>query len=152
MDSLTIIIIIVVLIGFMFFSQRGQKKKLQQQAEFRDSLKPGTVVMTGSGYIGQVVSQSENEVVLEYDGTKTVWSKQAIRSEAALDDNTKKLFKLKVETSETSKTAIKKITNSSTKKSTSSNSKLKVSKKPTTNKTSVKRSVRNSKSNANTKK
>jgi preprotein translocase YajC subunit len=91
-NNVVIIVLVLIFIGMMVFSSRNNKKKIQQQADFRDSLKKGTVVITSSGFIGKVVATSDSEVVLEYKGVESVWSKQAIRAQAPLSDETKKLF------------------------------------------------------------
>jgi preprotein translocase YajC subunit len=91
-NNVVIIVLVLIFVGMMVFSSRNNKKKIQQQADFRDSLKKGTVVITSSGFIGKVVATFDSEVVLEYKGVESVWSKQAIRTEAPLSDETKKLF------------------------------------------------------------
>ncbi|MDR2748336.1 MAG: preprotein translocase subunit YajC, partial [Bifidobacteriaceae bacterium] len=92
MDSTTLIMVLVlgVFVVYMIFASKNQKKKAQEHNKFRDNLKNGSIVMTQSGFVGKVVSSSENEIVLEYNGTQSVWLKRAIATEATLDKETEK--------------------------------------------------------------
>jgi len=76
------LIMIVVLFGAMFLMTRSTRKKQKQAADFRDSMQPGTQVMTASGYVGSVVSIDGDLVTLESEsGNRTKWVRAAIAKE-----------------------------------------------------------------------
>ena len=73
------LIMIVLMIVMMFFIQRSGKKRQNQIASFRDSLRLGQEVMTGSGYVGTIVAIDDERVTLESTpGNRSVWVKAAI--------------------------------------------------------------------------
>jgi preprotein translocase subunit YajC len=78
-QDVTLYVILALLVGAMWFMSRRSRKQQQKQQEFRDNLKPGDEVMTGSGLFGTVVEVEGDQVILESSpGTRTRWLKAAI--------------------------------------------------------------------------
>lgn len=73
-------VIIVLLIVYMVFSSKKRKKEAEAEQQKRDSLRPGSKIMTAGGIIGKIVSIDEENFVLESEGTKLKFTKRAIYS------------------------------------------------------------------------
>lgn len=72
------ILLAVVLLGFWLLSRRSRKAQ-QQRDEFRNNLKPGDEVMTGSGLFGTVVDVDGDVITLESTpGQRSLWLRAAI--------------------------------------------------------------------------
>ncbi|WP_081867249.1 preprotein translocase subunit YajC [Bifidobacterium bombi] len=68
---LFMLIIIVVMVLMMWWSTRKNKQQQSEVKNFRESLQPGTLVVTIGGVIGKVVSidTKYEEIVLDSDGS-----------------------------------------------------------------------------------
>lgn len=79
MPDLGLFVILALMVGAMWFMSNRSRKQQQKAHEFRDSLKPGDEVMTGSGLFGTVIEVDGDSVTLESSpGTRTRWLKAAI--------------------------------------------------------------------------
>ena len=65
------IIVIIAFAGMMWWQSRNAKKRQDAQRDFRESLKPGTEVITIGGVIGKVVSVDTKyeEIVIDSEGS-----------------------------------------------------------------------------------
>ncbi len=74
-----LITVLVLLVGAMWFMSNRSRKQQQKAQEFRNNLKPGDEVMTGSGLFGTVVAVEDDVITLESTpGSQTRWLKAAI--------------------------------------------------------------------------
>ena len=65
---------------FYFFLIRPNKKKQKKHAEMIESLQPGTGVITAGGIKGEVVSVSDDYIVIRVDkGVRLTFTKDSIR-------------------------------------------------------------------------
>ncbi|NEG69109.1 preprotein translocase subunit YajC [Bifidobacterium choloepi] len=93
MDYIFLIILLVFMIGMLFFQSRKAKQQNQQVQDFRNSLQPGTEVITIGGVIGKVVSvdQKYEEIVIDSEGSYLRFAFKAINKEyirpAYVDDS-----------------------------------------------------------------
>ena len=72
------IILVVLLAGMWYMSSRSRKTQ-QKTQEFRNNLKPGDDVMTGSGLLGTVVEVEGDTITIESaPGSRTRWVRAAI--------------------------------------------------------------------------
>lgn len=80
MDYTSIIMIVALIAIFYFMMLRPEKKKKQKLQELRDNLKVGDTVTTIGGIIGDVVSVSDEYLVLEtsHDRVRVQFAKWAI--------------------------------------------------------------------------
>ena len=73
MDQGTILMIVVVVAfgGMMWWQSRNAKKRQAQVRDFRESLEPGSLVVSIGGVIGKVVSVDTKyeEIVIDSDGS-----------------------------------------------------------------------------------
>ncbi|RBP98065.1 preprotein translocase subunit YajC [Bifidobacterium aemilianum] len=87
------IVMIVVLAGMMFWQSRSAKKQQAQVQDFRESLEPGTEVITIGGVIGKVVSVDTKyeEIVIDSEGSKLRFSLKSVNKQyvrpAFVDDD-----------------------------------------------------------------
>jgi len=79
MSSSIIWIVLIVLLGGMWFMSSRSRKQQAKANEFRNSLKAGDEVMTGSGMVGTVVTVEGDHVTLASpSGHQTTWVRAAI--------------------------------------------------------------------------
>jgi preprotein translocase subunit YajC len=84
--SLVTLLPFIVLIGAMFLMTRSAKKKQQEAAQMRDSVRPGTGVRTIGGMYATVKEIHDDTVLLEVaPGVHAIYAKNAIG--AVLDDD-----------------------------------------------------------------
>ena len=74
------IMMAVMLVGFYFLMLRPQMKT-KQEKNFRESIKPGTRVVTTSGMHGKIVNVMEDGVIIETMSGKLKFEKAAISRE-----------------------------------------------------------------------
>lgn len=92
-NTLFIIVIIVMLAGMMFWQSRKAKQQQKKVKDFRESLEPGTEVITIGGIIGKVVSVDSRyeEIVIDSDGSLLRFTFRSISKEyvrpAYVDDS-----------------------------------------------------------------
>ena len=92
-SSLLIIIVIVAFGAMMWWQSRSAKKRQNQMRDFRESLEPGTEVISIGGVIGKVVSVDTKyqEIVIDSEGSLIRFSFNAISKRyerpAFIDDN-----------------------------------------------------------------
>ncbi|MBR6816745.1 MAG: preprotein translocase subunit YajC [Clostridia bacterium] len=67
MQYLPIILVFALMIGMSFFSQRKQKKQLQERL---DSLRVGVTVRTAGGFVGTIAAVMEDSVIVELNPDK----------------------------------------------------------------------------------
>ncbi|AZI57729.1 preprotein translocase subunit YajC [Nakamurella antarctica] len=81
MDQLLLpIILIGALVVVMYFSSKKRKKMLADDKAMKDSIVPGTRIMTTSGLHATVTAMADDTVELEIaPGVRTTWIKAAIR-------------------------------------------------------------------------
>lgn len=81
-----LIIMFAVMAVFVIWSSRKQKKQMEEQQSFLESLQPGVEVQTASGYVGTIVSVEGDRVALQSEPGSgiTVWVKAAIRKPTAV--------------------------------------------------------------------
>lgn len=73
-------VILVAMIGvFYLFFIRPQQKKQKEQKKFRDNLQAGDRVVTIGGVHGKVLEVTDTTVLINSDGTKIRFSKNAIQ-------------------------------------------------------------------------
>lgn len=88
-----LIVIIVVMVALMAVQMRSAKKQQKAVEDFRQTLAPGTLVMTIGGIIGTVVSVDEQyeEIVINSEGSLLRFTSKAINKEyvrpAYVDDS-----------------------------------------------------------------
>ena len=87
MESLPLLILIVLaLVVFVVLPQRQRKTVAAKQQALRESMVPGTRVMTTSGLYASVVSVTDQTVDLEIaPGVVTTWLLAAVREAVATD-------------------------------------------------------------------
>lgn len=92
-NTLFIIVIVVMLAGMMFWQSHKAKQQQKKVKDFRESLQPGTEVITIGGIIGKVVSVDSKyeEIVIDSDGSLMRFTFRAISKEyvrpAYVDDS-----------------------------------------------------------------
>ncbi|WP_314685879.1 preprotein translocase subunit YajC [uncultured Bifidobacterium sp.] len=92
-NTLFIIVIVVMLAGMMFWQSHKAKQQQQKVKDFRESLQPGTEVITIGGVIGKVVSVDSRyeEIVIDSDGSVMRFTFRSISKEyvrpAYVDDS-----------------------------------------------------------------
>lgn len=103
MQSTTIIILAVYIVGLILFGYfamvRPGKKQKKARAELLQNMKPGDLILTTSGFYGEVVAVHEDTVIVEFGDNKNCripMKKDAIEqiepsaSDVYAGDNTKK--------------------------------------------------------------
>ncbi len=85
----TLFMVVGMVVIFYFFVIRPQKKRDKENAQMRDSLKIGDVVVTIGGIVGIVTSIKEDVLILETgnDKNKVRIKKWAVREIEKLQDN-----------------------------------------------------------------
>lgn len=81
MESLPLFLLLgLAVVAMLFMSQRSRKQQ-SKQADFRNTLVPGTNVMTSSGQLGTVAAVEDDAVTIETTpGVYTRWVKAAIQA------------------------------------------------------------------------
>lgn len=78
-QDIGLFVILALMVGGMWFMSNRSRKQQQKTQEFRNNLKPGDEVMTGSGLFGTVVAVEGDQVTLESSpGNESRWLKAAI--------------------------------------------------------------------------
>lgn len=67
----TLVPLVLVIVFFYFFIMRPQKKQEKKDAEMRNSLQVGDVVVTNGGIVGIVFSIKDDTVVIETGGDRS---------------------------------------------------------------------------------
>jgi preprotein translocase subunit YajC len=77
-------IMIILMVGvFYFFMIRPQMKKQKELKKFRDALAQGDKVVTIGGLHGKILEVTDTTVLLNCDGTKLRFEKNAISQTVA---------------------------------------------------------------------
>lgn len=81
MDQLLLpLVLIGALVVMMYFSSKKRKKMAADDKSMKDSIVPGTRIMTTSGLYATVTAMADDTVELEIaPGVRTTWVKAAIR-------------------------------------------------------------------------
>ncbi len=81
MDQLLLpLVLIAALVVMMYFSSKKRKKMVADDKAMKESILPGTRVMTTSGLYATVTAMADDTVELEITpGVRTTWVKAAIR-------------------------------------------------------------------------
>lgn len=93
MNALFMIGLIVLMVLMMWWSSRKNKQRQAQVKDFRETLAPGTLVVTIGGVIGKVVSVDNKfeEIVIDSEGSQLRFKSSAISKEyvrpAYIDDD-----------------------------------------------------------------
>ena len=69
--AMTFIPLVLIIVFFYFFIIRPQKKQDKKDAEMRDNLEIGDVVVTNGGIVGIVFSIKDDTVVIETGGDRS---------------------------------------------------------------------------------
>jgi preprotein translocase, YajC subunit len=71
MSPIIMVIYIAGIVGFMyFFMIRPQKKQQKQHQEMLLSVAVGDVVLTSSGFIGELIDMTDDTVIVEFGNNK----------------------------------------------------------------------------------
>lgn len=78
--SIFMIVLIVIMVGFMWMSSRKQKKRQEEQNQWKQSLGPGTEVATHSGLIGVIteIDLEKEQAVIDSEGSLSRWRLAAL--------------------------------------------------------------------------
>lgn len=92
-NTIFIFVLFVAMIALMWWQSRKSKQQQQKVQDFRSSLKPGELVQTIGGIIGEVVSVDTKyeEIVIDSEGSKLRFTFRAISKKyerpAFIDDD-----------------------------------------------------------------
>jgi len=71
MSPIVMVVYIIGLVGFMyFFMIRPQKKQQKQHQELLLAVAVGDVVLTSSGFIGEIIDMTDDTVIVEFGNNK----------------------------------------------------------------------------------
>ncbi len=73
-----LIIIVVLLVGMYFFLIYPQQRRVREHRKLIRELEIGDVVVTAGGVIGRIVNITDQTVVLEVDGVKLKFLREAV--------------------------------------------------------------------------